>query len=104
MESSYSEGPVNIGTVDEGTVLSWAEEILSVVRDLRASGAIAPLPRGQAESTVEFVPAVVDDPPRRKPDITRAKNELGWEPKWPVRAGLEETVLYFARQLEEGQN
>ncbi|GAA6016366.1 hypothetical protein JCM8202_005585 [Rhodotorula sphaerocarpa] len=104
MESSYSEGPVNIGTADEGTVLSWAEEILSLVKELRASGAIAPLPHGQPESKIEFVPAVVDDPPRRKPDISRAKQELGWEPKWPVRSGLEETILYFARQLEEGQN
>lgn len=104
MDSSYSEGPVNIGTVDEGTVLSWAEEILSLVKELRAAGSIAPLPLGQPESTIEFVPAVVDDPPRRKPDISRAKEQLGWEPKWPVRAGLEETILYFARQLEEGQN
>ncbi|GAA5862311.1 hypothetical protein JCM3774_004860 [Rhodotorula dairenensis] len=104
MDSSYSEGPVNIGTVDEGTVLSWAEEILSIVKELRASGAIAPLSPGQPESRIEFVPAVVDDPPRRKPDISRAKAELGWEPKWPVRAGLEETILSFARQLAEGQN
>ncbi|GAA5851345.1 hypothetical protein JCM9279_001112 [Rhodotorula babjevae] len=100
MESSHSLTPVNIGSSDEGTVLSWAEEILSTVRELRAAGDVAPLPAGTPESTIEFVPAVVDDPPRRRPDTTLAKEVLGWDPRWTVKAGLEETVRYFAAQLE----
>ncbi|GAA6027031.1 hypothetical protein JCM8097_006053 [Rhodosporidiobolus ruineniae] len=103
MESSYSEGPVNIGTSDEGTVSSWAQSILSLVRTMRAEGEIPPLPKGVEESTIEYVEAVTDDPPRRKPDVTLARRELGWEPSWTVEAGLRETIRYFASQLEEGQ-
>lgn len=103
MESDYSEGPVNIGSPDEGTVLSWASTILALVKDLRATGSIPPLAAGQKESEIEFVPAVVDDPPRRKPDITLAKEVLAWEPRWTVMAGLEETIRYFASQLAEGE-
>jgi UDP-glucuronate decarboxylase len=102
MESSYSEGPVNIGTTDEATVSSWAHTILSLVLSMRASGEIPPLAEGKKESTVVYKDAVVDDPPRRKPDVTRAKEELGWEPKWSVEEGLRETIRFFAAQLEEG--
>lgn len=104
MESDYSEGPVNIGSPDEGTVSSWASTILALVKELRAAGSIPPLAPGQKESEIEFVPAVVDDPPRRKPDITRAKEVLAWEPRWTVKAGLEETIRYFAAQLAEGES
>ncbi|GAA6056403.1 hypothetical protein JCM3770_000685 [Rhodotorula araucariae] len=100
MESSYSETPVNIGSSDEGTVLTWAETVLSTVRALRAAGEIPPLPTGAEESKIEFVPAVVDDPPRRRPDTTLAKEKIGWNPRWTVQAGLEETARYFAAQLE----
>ncbi|BGP30117.1 hypothetical protein JCM10296v2_001869 [Rhodotorula toruloides] len=103
MESDYSEGPVNIGSPDEGTVLSWASTILELVKDLRATGSIPPLPAGQKKSEIDFVPAVVDDPPRRKPDITLAKEVLAWQPRWTVMAGLEETIRYFAGQLAEGE-
>ncbi|GAA5992036.1 hypothetical protein JCM11641_003147 [Rhodosporidiobolus odoratus] len=103
MESNYAENPVNIGTSDEATVEYWARTILSLVRDMRETGEIPPLADGKQESEIEFVPAVVDDPPRRRPDITRAKEVLGWEPKWTVEAGLRETIRYFVAQLEEGQ-
>ncbi|GAA5909494.1 hypothetical protein JCM5296_006054 [Sporobolomyces johnsonii] len=105
MESSYADGPVNIGTADEATVEHWARLIVDTVREMRAAGTIPPLvtPDGVArESEIVFVPAVVDDPPRRKPDIKRAKDVLGWEPRWTVKAGLEETIRYFAAQLDEG--
>ena len=51
-------------------------------------------------SELVLTPAVVDDPPRRRPDITRAREVLGWEPKWTVKSGIEETIKYFAS--EEG--
>jgi UDP-glucuronate decarboxylase len=102
MESNYSEGPVNIGTTDEDTVESWARKILSLVSSMREDGDIAPLANGTKQSEVVFMEAVVDDPPRRKPDIQRAKEELGWEPKWTVEEGLRETIRFFASQLEDG--
>ncbi|CEQ39919.1 SPOSA6832_01486 [Sporobolomyces salmonicolor] len=103
MESSYADGPVNIGTSDEATVEHWARLIVATVREMRAQGAIPPLPPGvPRESEIVFVPAVVDDPPRRKPDLQRAKDVLGWEPRWTVKAGLEETLRYFSAQLDEG--
>ncbi|GAA6016588.1 hypothetical protein JCM10207_002851 [Rhodosporidiobolus poonsookiae] len=102
MESNYSETPVNIGTSDEDTVEAWARTIVDLVASMRADGEIAPLPAGVEPSQIVFGPAVVDDPPRRKPDITRAKNVLGWEPKWTVEAGLRETIKYFASQIEDG--
>ncbi|GJN88521.1 hypothetical protein Rhopal_001487-T1 [Rhodotorula paludigena] len=101
MDSSYADTPVNIGSSDEGTVLSWAEAILSLVRDLRAAGQISPLPAGKRESVIEFLPEVVDDPPRRRPDTTLARETIAWEPKWTVQAGLEETIRYFAALLAE---
>jgi len=54
-------------------------------------------------SKIVHLPAVTDDPQRRKPDISRAKERLGWEPRFPVLEGLRETVAYFRRTLEEGQ-
>ncbi|KAK4058882.1 hypothetical protein OIO90_000328 [Microbotryomycetes sp. JL221] len=54
-------------------------------------------------SGIVFSPAVVDDPPRRRPDITRAKTVLGWEPKYSLATGIEETIKYFARLEEESE-
>jgi UDP-glucuronate decarboxylase len=104
MGSSYSETPVNIGTTDEATVEDWARAILSIVNEMRQNGTIPPLPEGKKESEIIFVDKVVDDPPRRKPDTTLAKNVLNWEPRWTVKAGLEETIRYFVTVLEEGEH
>lgn len=104
MGSNYSETPVNIGTTDEATVEHWARTILSIVNEMRNDGTIPPLPEGKKESEIIFVDKVVDDPPRRRPDTTLAKNVLNWEPRWTVRAGLEETIRYFVTVLEEGEH
>ncbi|GAA5954461.1 hypothetical protein JCM3765_004464 [Sporobolomyces pararoseus] len=104
MGSNYSETPVNIGTTDEATVEHWARTILSIVNEMRQNGTIPPLPEGKKESEIIFVDKVVDDPPRRRPDTTLAKNVLNWEPRWTVRAGLEETIRYFVTVLEEGEH
>lgn len=58
-------------------------------------------PPTKTRSEIVYKDAVVDDPPRRRPDITRARTVLGWEPKWTIEAGIEETVRYFAAK-EEG--
>jgi UDP-glucuronate decarboxylase len=46
-------------------------------------------------STIAFRPLPVDDPPRRRPDISLARRVLGWTPKIPLEAGLKETIAHF---------
>jgi nucleoside-diphosphate-sugar epimerase len=48
-----------------------------------------------------FQPLPADDPKQRQPDITLAKQTLGWEPKVPLREGLSRTIQYFDRLLRE---
>ncbi|OFJ50976.1 epimerase [Mycolicibacterium grossiae] len=78
-------GPVNIGNPEERTVL----EIAEMVRELAGSA-----------SPIEFVPAVVDDPFRRCPDIGLAAEQLGWRPLVGYREGLATTVEWFHRQAD----
>lgn len=77
--SSYQE-PVNIGNDTENTILEFAEAVL------KATG---------SDSAITFLPAAQDDPQRRRPDLTRARTILGWEPKTPLDVGLDKTVAYF---------
>jgi dTDP-glucose 4,6-dehydratase len=72
--------PVNIGNPDEWTILECAREILAVTG---------------ASTEIIFKPLPQDDPTRRRPDITRAKELLGWEPKIKLRHGLEKSLEYF---------
>jgi dTDP-glucose 4,6-dehydratase len=78
--------PTNVGNPDEYTVRQLAE----MVRELTQTS--APL--------VER-PLPEDDPKIRKPDITRARTMLGWEPKVGIREGLQKTIAYFAGLPEE---
>ncbi len=71
--------PVNVGAPGEMTILEFA----SLMKEV--TGSDAPL---------EHVEAMVDDPQRREPDITRAKS-LGWEPRVPLREGLERTLAWY---------
>ena len=72
--------PTNIGNPDEYTVGQLAE----LVRELTGS-----------DAPVEYRPLPKDDPKQRRPDITRAREMLGWEPKIHVREGLARTIAYF---------
>jgi dTDP-glucose 4,6-dehydratase len=72
--------PTNIGNPDEYTVKQLAE----IVLELTGSG-----------SGIDFRPLPKDDPTRRRPDITRARTMLGWEPQVPVREGIARTIEYF---------
>ena len=74
-------GPVNIGGEEETTVLDLARRIVA------ATG---------SASTVTFVEAAGDDPVRRRPDISRARRELGWSPRIGWDEGLKRTVAWFA--------
>jgi UDP-glucuronate decarboxylase len=53
-------------------------------------------------SGIEYKPLPKDDPVRRKPDISRARNALQWQPKVPLDAGLEATIAYFRSELGTG--
>ena len=77
--------PVNIGNPIEWTILECAREIQNVMG---------------LKSEIVFKPLPVDDPTRRRPDITKAKALLGWEPKVSLREGLELSVDYFRESLE----
>ena len=72
--------PTNIGNPAEMTVLQFAEEIK------RLTGTSAP---------IEFRPLPEDDPKIRRPDITKARQLLGWEPRVPLEQGLQRTIDYF---------
>jgi dTDP-glucose 4,6-dehydratase len=72
--------PVNLGNPLELTMLEFAERIQ------RLTGSRSPL---------EFHPLPQDDPKRRQPDIAKARQILGWEPRVPLEDGLRETVAYF---------
>jgi dTDP-glucose 4,6-dehydratase len=74
--------PVNVGAPGEITILELAKKVIA------ATG---------SRSTITHVPAMVDDPRRREPDLTRAR-ALGWGPR-PLAAGLERTVAYFREAL-----
>lgn len=73
--------PVNIGNPQEITVLEFASEILALVNNPKAHIIFNPLP--------------VDDPKQRRPDITKARQILGWEPKYNRAEGLKKTYEYF---------
>jgi len=73
-------GPVNIGNPTEFTMLELAEKVISIVG-------------GNTKLVFQGLPA--DDPKQRKPDITLAQNNLGWQPKVDLADGLKETVEYF---------
>jgi dTDP-glucose 4,6-dehydratase len=82
--SDYAD-PVNIGNPAEMTVLEFANEVLRIT--------------GSA-SEVVFKPLPVDDPKVRQPDITLAREVLGWEPRVPLAEGLRETIADFASRRE----
>jgi UDP-glucuronate decarboxylase len=77
-------GPINIGNPIEHTMLELAEIILELTN---------------SQSKIVFKPLPSDDPKQRKPDISQAKKELGWEPKVSIYDGLKETISYFKNEL-----
>ncbi len=76
--------PVNIGNPQEITLLQFAEEILKLV---------------DTPSKISYHPLPTDDPKQRRPDITKAKQILGWEPKVERSEGLKITLEYFKKEL-----
>jgi len=84
MEHEGFSGPVNLGSPEEVSVLELAEQVL----ELSAS-----------RSKIVFRELPVDDPARRRPDVSLAGKMLGWEAKVTLRDGLRETIAYFKNVL-----
>ncbi|WP_246984062.1 UDP-glucuronic acid decarboxylase family protein [Halorientalis marina] len=82
MESN-TDTPVNIGNPDERTILDLAETILDLT---------------DSESGITHEKRPPDDPEIRRPDLTKARAELGWEPGVSLEDGLERTIPYFKKQ------
>jgi dTDP-glucose 4,6-dehydratase len=80
--------PVNIGNPEEWTILECARQVLEVTG---------------SSSKIRFAPLPEDDPVQRRPDITKAKELLGWEPKIDLRTGLKLCIEYFQRSVERGE-
>lgn len=72
----------------------FSTEFAVIIRDLI----------GGKTSKIETMPAVEDDPQRRKPDIARAKKYLNWEPRIPLKIGLEKTIEYFRKELDRSNH
>ena len=77
-------GPVNLGNPNEFTMLEFAELTLQLTH---------------SKSKIVFKELPSDDPQKRQPDISLAKDKLGWEPEIPLKVGLEKTIAYFDEQL-----
>jgi UDP-glucuronate decarboxylase len=80
-------GPLNIGNPGEFTILELAKLVIKATA---------------TKSKIRFESLPSDDPRQRRPDITRAKAILGWQPKTQLREGLVRTIAYFDRLLSEG--
>ncbi len=77
-------GPVNVGNPGEFTILELAEQVIKMTG---------------SKSKIINKPLPSDDPTQRKPDITLAKDKLGWEPNVPLEMGLKKTIEYFESRL-----
>lgn len=78
-------GPINLGNPGEFTMLELAENVLRLVG---------------SKSKLTFKPLPQDDPRQRQPDISLAKEKLGWQPKVNLEDGLKETIAYFRKTLD----
>jgi UDP-glucuronate decarboxylase len=77
-------GPVNIGNPHEFTIRQLAEQVIAMTG---------------SSSRLVFLPLPSDDPRQRRPDISQAREILGWEPKIDLKSGLEKTIAYFRNQM-----
>ncbi len=78
--------PVNIGNPNEFTILECAQLVLKVTG---------------SKSQIRYEPLPQDDPKQRRPDITKARQLLGWEPKIDLESGLRKSLDYFRKAVAE---
>jgi len=81
-------GPVNLGNPKEFTIRELAEKVIQLTG---------------SSSKFEYKPLPSDDPVQRQPDITLAREKLGWEPKIGFEEGLKRTIPYFEQLLRKGE-
>ena len=84
MEQTTTVGPVNLGNPVEFTIRELAEKVIALTG---------------SRSSLTFKPLPQDDPMQRRPDIARARQHLGWEPKVQLEEGLIRTIEYFRQAL-----
>ena len=84
MDSEDFIGPVNLGNPHEVTVMQLAQKVLELTN---------------SDSTIVNKPLPQDDPTRRKPDISLAKQKLNWEPEISFEDGLNRTIKEFSSRL-----
>lgn len=87
MNHPSQTGPMNIGNPGEFTMLELAELVLKKVG---------------GKSKITYLPLPGDDPKQRKPDISLAQKDLGWQPTVSLEDGLDPTIAYFSKLLKEG--
>jgi UDP-glucuronate decarboxylase len=80
------EGPMNLGNPGEFTIAELAQKVIELTK---------------SKSTIEYRPLPADDPKQRRPDITKAKQLIGFEPKINLAQGLEKTIANFSERLNE---
>ncbi len=86
MELDNFTGPVNLGNPAEFTIRELAEKVIAITG---------------SRSRIKYLPLPEDDPTQRRPDITLAREKLGWEPQISLDKGLKHTILYFERILSK---
>jgi dTDP-glucose 4,6-dehydratase len=84
LSQSTTNNPVNIGNPTEFTILEFAKLVLRLMG---------------SDNAIIHKPLPVDDPKQRRPDITRARKLLGWEPKVDLENGLRETIEFFRKSV-----
>lgn len=80
---------INIGNEEEITIAELAKLVLELTN---------------STSYIKYLPPRLDDPPRRRPDITRAKELLGWKPKTGLAEGLRKTIKWYSTRVNESRN
>lgn len=88
LSRSREHYPVNIGNPEEWTILECAQQVLAVTG---------------SKSRIRFEPLPEDDPTQRRPDISKAKQLLGWEPKVDLATGIRLSLDYFRKCVDSGQ-
>ncbi len=86
MNQESHHGPMNLGNPEEYTILELAQKILAMTA---------------SPARLVHKPLPPDDPVKRKPDISRAREFLDWQPTVPLTAGLERTIPYFRTKLSQ---
>lgn len=87
MDCEDFTGPVNLGNPGEFTIKELAETVIEMTG---------------SKAVIEYKPLPENDPTRRRPDISLAKERLGWQPSIALREGLKETIAYFSGVLSAG--